>query len=107
MGKKIIAPTRAQDKQINRGIADDPDTFEATAKDFRQAKSAREVLPSKVYESLRLARQRGPQKSPKKIPVSLRVDQDILNAYAATGRGYQSRMNEALRLGAKSLKDQL
>jgi hypothetical protein len=37
------------------------------------------------------------------VPVSLRVDLDVLAAYVSTGKGYQSRMNEALRRGAKSL----
>jgi uncharacterized protein (DUF4415 family) len=31
--------------------------------------------------------------------VSLRIDPDVLEAYKATGKGWQSRMNEALRRG--------
>jgi uncharacterized protein (DUF4415 family) len=103
MAKKLIPPTSAEDRRINRGIANDPDTFEATAKDFARAKPAKDVLPANVYEAARRRGERGPQKAPKKVPVSLRVDQDVLDAYAATGKGYQSRMNEVLRRGVESL----
>jgi len=103
MVRKLIAPSKAEDKKINRGIAHDSDTFEATAKDFARGKRAKDVLPRNVYEAVRRQGQRGPQKDPKKAPVSLRVDRDVLDAYAATGKGYQARMNEALRRGMKSL----
>lgn len=103
MAKKLIPPTRAEDRRTNRGIALDPDTFEASAEDFARAKPAKDVLPANVYALARRRGKRGPQKTPKKVPVSLRVDQDVLNAYAATGRGYQSRMNEVLRRGVETL----
>jgi uncharacterized protein (DUF4415 family) len=103
MAKKLIPPTKAQNKRINQGIACDPDTFEATAEDFLRAKPARDILPPGIYEAIRHQGQRGLQKEPKKVPISLRVDRDVLDAYTATGKGYQARMNEALRRGAKSL----
>ena len=89
MVRKLIPPTSAEDKRINRGIAHDPDTFEATKEDFARAKRAKDVLPADVYETARRRGERGPQKAPKKVPVSLRVDQDVLDAYTATGKGYQ------------------
>src|ERR1019366_9338296 len=52
MARKLIPPTRAEDKRINRGIANDPDTFEATAKDFARAKPARDVLPAGLMKSI-------------------------------------------------------
>jgi uncharacterized protein (DUF4415 family) len=42
-------------------------------------------------------RVRGPQKTPRKTPVSLRIDESIIAAFRATGRGWQSRVNEVLR----------
>jgi uncharacterized protein (DUF4415 family) len=42
-------------------------------------------------------RARGPGKRPKKEQVALRVSPDVLAAFRATGRGWQTRMNEALR----------
>jgi len=41
-------------------------------------------------------RARGPQKTPRKSPVSIRLDETIIAAFRATGRGWQSRVNEAL-----------
>jgi uncharacterized protein (DUF4415 family) len=34
---------------------------------------------------------------PKKVPISLRVDPDVLSFYKRSGHGYQSRMNAVLR----------
>ena len=42
------------------------------------------------------SRVRGPQKAPKKTPVSIRLDDSIVKAFKATGRGWQSRINEIL-----------
>jgi uncharacterized protein (DUF4415 family) len=32
-------------------------------------------------------------------PVTIRVEQDVLKSYKATGKGWQSRMNDVLREG--------
>jgi len=40
---------------------------------------------------------RGPQRTPTKKLVSLRLDPDIVIAYRNTGRGWQGRINAALR----------
>jgi uncharacterized protein (DUF4415 family) len=106
MANRLIPPTKAEDREINRGIARDTDTFEATSEDFARAAPAKDVLPAHVYESVRRRGERGPQKEATKAPVSLRIDRDVLNAYTATGKGYQARMNEVLRLGVKSLEQQ-
>ena len=44
-----------------------------------------------------LKRGRGPQAAPTKILTSVRLDADILEFFKATGAGYQSRINAALR----------
>lgn len=42
-------------------------------------------------------RGRGPQRMPTKKLISLRLDQEIVIAYRNTGRGWQGRINAALR----------
>ena len=101
MTKKLVVPSKEEDRKINRGIALDRDTFAASAQDFARAKLAKDVLPAGLYQMVRRRGERGPQIAPKKVPISLRVDRDVLEAYTATGRGYQARMNAALRRGAK------
>lgn len=49
--------------------------------------------------------QRGPQKSPTKESVTLRLDRAVLAHFRATGEGWQTRLNEALkRLVARRVK---
>ena len=45
-----------------------------------------------------LKRGRGPQITPTKVLTSVRLDADILEFFRATGAGYQSRINAALRM---------
>jgi uncharacterized protein (DUF4415 family) len=73
---------------------------------MRRARPAVEVLPKEVVEAIRRYRgQRGPQKSPTKELISLRVDRDVAAAYRSTGRGWQTRANEALRSYIKGERD--
>ena len=39
---------------------------------------------------------RGPQKAPKKVPVSIRLDKDVYEYFKSTGRGWQSEINTLL-----------
>ena len=42
-------------------------------------------------------RTRGPNRRPAKERVTIRFDTEVLNAFRATGAGWQTRMNEALK----------
>ena len=44
-----------------------------------------------------LARVCGPQEKAEKISVPVRLDEAVVAAFRATGRGWQSRINEVLR----------
>ena len=46
---------------------------------------------------VRLPGQRGPQKHPTKVPVTVRYSPEVLEYFKATGEGWQTRMNDALR----------
>jgi len=78
---------------------ENPEWTEAT---FARARPAKEVFPDLAeYSAKRKRGQRGRQKTPTKVPMSLRIDPDVLAFYKATGQGWQARMNEALRRAAK------
>ena len=69
-----------------------------TDEQLAQGRPLSEVLPE-FAASLRPTR--GKQKAPTKRLVSLRLDQDVIEAYKAGGDGWQARMNDTLRKGAK------
>ena len=56
-------------------------------------------MPEAAKDMFRRAR--GPQKAPTKQLVSLRLDRDVIEHFRASGDGWQSRMNAALRKAAK------
>jgi len=40
---------------------------------------------------------------PRKLQITLKLDADIVRAYQATGKGYQTRINNALRRDAENI----
>jgi uncharacterized protein (DUF4415 family) len=80
-----LSPTDAEEEAIRAGIAADPDTFEPTDEEFRRLRPA--------------GRGRPPLPDAKRA-VKLRIDPDVLDWFRATGPGWQTRMNEALRRAA-------
>ena len=42
-------------------------------------------------------RRRGPQKTQKKIPLSLRLSPEVIRHFRAKGRGWQTRIDQALK----------
>jgi len=77
----------------------DRENPEWTEEDFRRARPACEVLPQDLVETIKKRRQgqRGPQRAPVKAKVTLRLDRGVLEHFKATGKGWQTRMNEALK----------
>jgi uncharacterized protein (DUF4415 family) len=100
-GRVIHLPTEAEEAAIQRGIAADPDSRKWTEDDLRHARPAKEMLPPAVYAGLvvinRRAGVRGPQKAPTKVQTAIRFDPDVLAALRATGRGWQTRVNDVMR----------
>ncbi|MGH7008764.1 MAG: BrnA antitoxin family protein [Stellaceae bacterium] len=77
----MIRPTKAEEAAINAGIAADADTYELIGGEFRR---------------LRLARGRPCSVAPKRR-ISIRLSPDVLAKFKAAGRGWQTRMDAALR----------
>ena len=44
--------------------------------------------------------------SPIKKPVSIRLDEDVINWFKSFGKGYQTKINEVLKLYMQSVKKQ-
>ncbi|PPD34685.1 MAG: hypothetical protein CTY19_03565 [Methylomonas sp.] len=51
-------------------------------------------LPAALQDTLR---GRGKQKKPIKVSTTVRFDADVLDAFKSSGRGWQTRMNDALK----------
>lgn len=73
-----------------------------TLKDLRRARPAREIVP-KLVEAARRGRGRPPIEKPK-VPLTLRLDPDAIEAFRKTGPGWQSRINATLVRAAKKLR---
>lgn len=81
MKRKLIRPTKAEEAAINAGIAADADTYELSDAEFRR---------------LRPARGRPRSLAPKQR-ISIRLSPDVLAKFKSAGRGWQTRMDAALR----------
>lgn len=93
-----VSPSQEEDAAINAGIAADPDARELDAQWFAEAKPASEVLPPEMYAALVAKRPRGrPKADETKVFTAIRLDADLLETFKATGKGWQTRVNAALR----------
>ena len=84
-GRILILPTPEEDAQITAAAMTDPDNLPLTDAELKQFKRGRGR----------------PLGSGKKEQVTLRLDTKILEQFKATGDGWQTRINEALRDWAK------
>lgn len=101
MPKLDLPPiTDAEEVRIQAGIAADADNPELTDAQFARARPFADAFPELASN---LRRSRGPQKTPTKQLVSLRLDQDVIERFKATGPGWQTRMNDVLRKAAQDL----
>jgi len=115
-GKKLRMPSDEEDAIIQAGIDAAPENPEWTAEDFARARPAREVLPPELYAALTdksrpptitlvsdeedRARQkrmgRPPLDNPKRA-ITIRLSPEVIDAFRATGKGWQPRMEAVLR----------
>ncbi len=99
--KRLHDLSDEEEARIQKGIAEDPDNPEWTEEDFKQARPFREVFPDLAASIDRELARRGrpPVENPRR-QVSIRLDPDVLAHYKSTGKGWQSRINDALRKAA-------
>lgn len=94
-------PTLKEDAAINAGIKADRDNPEWIDADFARAKPAAEFFDAKAMAALvtlkRRPGERGPQKTPTKERISIRLSHDVVETFRASGEGWQTRIDDALR----------
>jgi len=78
----------------------DDENPEWTDEMFARSRPASEVLPEILgpEAAAELLKPRGrPRAAEKKTPINIRLDSDVVDAFKSRGKGWQSRINEALR----------
>jgi uncharacterized protein (DUF4415 family) len=89
--KKEFEPGRGYSKEDWDAV----DSPELTDEQIAQAKPFAEAFPD-LAESIKRSRGRPPVEKPLQ-QISIRLDPDVIAKFKATGRGWQSRINEALK----------
>jgi uncharacterized protein (DUF4415 family) len=72
---------------------------ELTAADLKGFRPASKALPASLLGKLAV---RGPQKQPTKERITIRLSQDVVDRFRATGDGWQTRVDAALQDWLKS-----
>jgi uncharacterized protein (DUF4415 family) len=94
--RRIRPLTDEEEAEIQREIAADPDAPEATDEELAQGRPFAEMFPELAEKMRRNIGGRPRLEKPKKS-VHLRLDQDVIDKFKATGPGWQTRINEALK----------
>jgi len=90
--------TDKEEAEIQKRIANDPENPELTDDELARMKPFREVLPDVAAAIDREVAKRGrPPKDITKQPVTIRLDPDVVAKFKATGKGWQSRINDVLK----------
>lgn len=99
--------TDAEDAAITRAAQSDPDSPPLTDAQLKRMRPARDVLTQALGKERAdtLLKRRGRPALPeneRKVTLNMRADRDVVDAFKATGDGWQTRMNDALREYAQS-----
>ncbi|MDR1936080.1 MAG: BrnA antitoxin family protein, partial [Candidatus Accumulibacter sp.] len=95
-GRRIALPTPEEDAAITAAAMADPDCPPMTEGDAARMRPAREVLSPALYAALASKGGR-PKSATPKVFTGIRFDADVLAALKATGKGWQTRVNDAMR----------
>lgn len=80
--------------QGDPNVVFDEDNPEWTREDFARARPASE-LPPEILAAF--PKTRGAQQAPRKVAVSIRLSQDVIDFYKSGGPGWQTRIDETLK----------
>lgn len=79
------------------------DTPPLTGDELARARPGPNGMPDELAAAFR-SRAGRPRSETRRVPVSLRIDREILETFKATGPGWQTRMHEVLAEAARKLK---
>ena len=74
---------------------------ELTAADMKRFQSTKQTLPGTLRKKLSV---RGPQKTPTKERITIRLSPEVVQRFRDTGDGWQTRVDSALKDWLKSNK---
>jgi uncharacterized DUF497 family protein len=98
-GIRVISFRKANSREVNAMSARKPlidehgEVRELTAADLKGFKPGGEALPPSLRTKVGV---RGRQKAPTKIPLSLRLSPQVVEAFRASGDGWQTRIDVVL-----------
>lgn len=94
--RKTTIPAMSDEEEagIRREIASSPDHPEATDEELANARPFGEAFPVLMAAIRRGGR---PRAEKPRERVTIRLEADVLAKFKATGRGWQTRINEALK----------
>ena len=81
---------------MNKKTKKDPEDFEWTAAEIKASKKINS-LPKTLQQKIASRKTRGPQISPTKISTTIRLSSEVLESFKATGAGWQSKIDLALK----------
>ncbi|ACI56876.1 conserved hypothetical protein-like protein [Rhizobium leguminosarum bv. trifolii WSM2304] len=102
----IIKARNTTQFQLGRGYSKEDwdavsDNPPLSKEEMARAKPFKEAFPDVAEKMEKAIAARGrPKLDNPKQPLNIRLDTDIIQFYKATGKGWQSRMNDALRKAA-------
>ena len=90
-GRVVEIPTPEEEATINAGIAADPDTFELTDEEMARLKPMNTPLSELKGVVGR------PKSDVVKEQLTIRLDPEVVAYFRSAGKGWQTRINDALR----------
>ena len=94
---RVWRPTEEESAEINQGIAADPDTYELTDEQIDNLKPWDQLQAE--MKAAKEAKNKGgrPKADVTKEHINIRLSRDVLDAFRATGKGWQTRIDEVLK----------
>lgn len=89
--RRIKMPGRAEDRAIQKGIKQDPDTVEVGDAFFSHA--VRGTEPVDIAHKVRGR----PRSEQRKLHINIRLSPEVVEIFKAEGKGWQTRIDEALK----------